>query len=271
MEDLEQKTETVPTKVEQKENLLTLSHSDAVEYYSYKRQQKTALIMGALARSEGIIDGKEDVQRAVERALRIHQAAVRVTPTCFAQVRELLPRGKVRVDCFIGGNGETLTKVKAYEGKLMRKLGAEELTVAVTPSLLESCRYAEIKKELRKLKRTLKTSCFKVWTDRCYPYPTLARLGRICSEVGVRFYSIPYFEGCERLRFDLFGGCRLEVVGVETLEDFKRMTGAGVGRVITRHGFEMYSQWIKEVDEIKMPPIRRSENVPQEDSGLKFV
>ena len=262
------KTSEVSTKDEGK---LLLSETDAAEYYAYKKQKKIAQIMDALARSEGVLDGKEDMQRVVERAARIHQAALRVTPTSFALAQEYLSRGNVHVDCLIGGNGETLTKVKMYEARLMRKLGAKELTVAVTPSWLDGCRYAEIKKELRRFMRTAKNVGVKVWMSGQYPYATIARVGRIASEVGARYFSIPYFTGCERLRYDLFGGCKLEVVGVDNLSDFKKMIGAGVGRIVTAYGFDMYTQWMKEAEQTENLPQKEAEKKETNTSNLKFV
>ena len=271
MEDMENKTKMgeIPTK---EEGRLLLSESDAADYYAYKKQKKIAMILDALARSEGVLDGRDDIQRVTERASRIHQAAVRVTPTYFHLAKEYLMKGNVKVDCLIGGNGETVTKVKAYEARLMRRLGAKELTVAVTPSWLEGGRYAEIKKELRRFIRNAKNVCVKVWVGSGYPYATVARVGRIASEVGAGYISVPYFVGCERLRYDLFGGCRLEVVGVDNLPDFKKMIGAGVGRIVTAYGFDMYTQWMKEVEEMdKLPTKEGDEKQETMASSLKFV
>jgi len=263
--EMENKTNNAePTKENGKG--LTLSPADAEEYYAYKKQKKIAEILDAFSRSEGVIGAKEDAQRVTERALRIHQAAVRVTPVRFLQSREFLSRGKIKVDCLIGGDGETLPKVKAYETKLARKFGAEEITVVVTPSLVEIGQYVEIRKELKKIKRAVKNACMKVWVDKRYPYATLAHMGRICGELGIQYISVPYFAGCERLRFDLFGGCKLEVVGVDTLADFKKMTGAGVGRIVTSRGFEIYSEWMKEAEKIKYTPQATLEKKPPEKS-----
>ena len=122
MDNMENKTKSSENFTKAEEGRLLLSETDAEEYYAYKKQKRIAQIMSALARSEGILDGKDDIQRVAERAARIHQAAVRVTPTYFTLAKEYLSRGNVRVDCVIGGNGETVTKVKEYEAKLMRKM-----------------------------------------------------------------------------------------------------------------------------------------------------
>ncbi len=271
MDDMENKTKLSETPTKEEGRLL-LSETDAAEYYAYKKQKKIAMIMDALARSEGVLDGRDDIQRVTERAARIHQAAVRVSPTYFSLAKEYLLRSSVKVDCVIGGNGETVTKVKMYEARLMRRLGAKELTVVVTPSWLEGGRYAEIKKELRRFMRSAKNLFVKVWVGCDYPYATIARVGRLASEVGAAYISVPYFVGCERIRHDLFGGCRLEVVGVDNLSDFKKMIGAGVGRIVTAYGFDIYTQWMKEVEQMDNLSVKEGEEKEKMgSSSLKFV
>jgi len=209
-------------------------------------------ISEAIARSESVVGAKDDAVRVMERASRMRQAAIRVTPSRFLQMKEYLTRGSVKVDCMIGGDGEMMAKVKAYEAKLARRLGAKELTVAVSPSLLDACRYSEIKKELRRVKRAARKACVKVEMGEQYSYATMARMARITAEVGAQYFSVPYFAGCERLRFELAGGCQLEVSGVENLADFKKMMGAGVGRIVTSRGYEIYLEWLKEAEDMRL-------------------
>ena len=73
---------------------------------------------------------------------------------------------------------------------------------------------------------------------------------------------MPYFAGCEQLRFELYKGCRLEVVGVDTLADFKKMIGAGIGRIVTSRGYELYTQWLKEADKIQGEALKKTEQKP---------
>ncbi len=232
-----------------------LSSKDAAEYRAYKKQKKVAEIMSALARSEGVVAGGEDVQRICERALRLKQAAVKLTPTRLAQTAEFLSP-KVKIDCIIGGNGETLTKVKAYEAKQAIKRMAGELTLVVPPSMLSACRYTELRREIKRMRRVAKKVCLKVYADGKIPQTTLSRLARICSETEVDFLSVPYFLGCEKLRFDLTGKCKLEVSEVETLADYQKMIQAGVGRIVTKHIGEIYSEWMKEADKVAAEAVR---------------
>ena len=260
MEKMENKTSGEVFTKEEKGLILTAA--DAEEYYAYKKQKKINEIMGAMSQSEGVIELADDAQRAMERASRLRQAAVRMKSARFLQARGELSRRKIAADCLIGESGETLARVKAYEMKLVRKMGASELTVALTPSLIDACRYNEIRKELRILKRAVKKCVWKVWVDGHYPYTTLMRIARLVSEAGANFFSVPYFAGCEQLRFELYKGCRLEVAGVDTLADFKKMIGAGIGRIVTSRGYELYTQWLKEADKIQGEALKKTEQKP---------
>lgn len=248
---------------------LLLTQEDAEEYYAYKKQKKIAEIMDALSKSEGVIEETDDAQRAVECAQRIRQAVLRVTPTYFARSRGYFTRGKVGADCQIGGDGEVLPKVKAYEMKLARRMGAVELTGILTPSLVDGCRYSELRKEMKLMKRAVGKRVLKFCVDKQYPYTTLMRLARLASETGANYFSVPHFAGCEQLRYELYRGCRLEVVGVETLAEFKKMMGAGVGRIVTACGQAFYTQWMQETEKIRyIPPktetVERTVDLPVE-------
>lgn len=239
------------------EGNLLLTAVDIEEYYAYKKQKKIGEIMDALSKTEGVLEETDDVPRAVERASRIRQVALRLTPTHFARSKGYFVRGKVAVDCCVGGDGEILPQVKAYEMKVARKMGAQELTAVLTPSLVDGCRYTELRKEMKLLKRAAGKRVWKVWVDKQYPYTTLMRLARLASEAGANYFSVPYFAGCEQLRYELYRGCRLEVLGVETLAELKKMTGAGVGRIVTARGYELYTQWMQEADKIRYTPPKK--------------
>ena len=231
-----------------------LTAVDIEDYYAYKKQKKIAEIMDALSKSEGMLEEQEDVQRAVERAKRVRQVALRMTSMHFARSKNYFSHDALAVDCCVGGDGEVLPQVKAYEMKLARKMGAKELTVKLTPSLIDGCRYTELRKEMRLLRRAAKKRVWKVWVDKQYPYTTLMRLARLASEMGANYFSVPYFSGCEQLRLELYRGCRLEILGVETLAEFKKMSGAGVGRIVTARGYDLYTQWMQEAEKIRYTP-----------------
>ncbi len=255
-------------------NQVTITRQEAEEYCTYKRQKKIAEIMSAMHCGESVFNEGEDVEKFCERSMRLRQIAVRMSPLELMRYRVPLQKHGVQVDCIVGGNGETFSKVKIYEGKKALQMGAKELSVVLAPSHLIGSRYTELKKELKKLRRSLRKTTLKIRLERNYPQATLSRAARLVSECGAEYLSIPYFVGCERVLADLFGGCQLEVSGVETLADFKKMTGAGIRRVLTSHAWEIYSSWLEEVEKItvgKELPMRKQEEEKTQKSPVQAL
>ena len=232
---------------------VVISTKEAAEYCEYKKQRKRADIRSAMLKSEGVLTDNGEAKKICDRAVKYRQAAVRMTPSALEYVRPWVTASGIRVDCIIGGDGETLSKVKAYEAKCALKLKAKELTVAISPSMLAECRYGGIRKELKRLRRVAGKAVLKARLDkRCSP-ERLARVSKICSDVGVDYLSVPLYDGCERIRSGLSGKCRLEVFGVETLAEYKKMAGAGVERIVTDRVEEIQTEWLKEVEKIAFP------------------
>ena len=243
---------TMHTAREEEKKFL-LSRKEAEEYRNFKRQKKVEEIMAAVARSGGIVEKPEEAHRVCERALRLKQSAVRVSPTLLEVVSTYLTGSKVKMDCIIGGNGETWTKVKVKEARMALRRHVGELTVILSPSMVAGCRYAEIRKELKSIVRVAKQASVKIVVDKTVAPATLSRLARIACEVGAKYFSVTYFSGCERLRFDLSNGCLLEVSGIEKLSDFQKMIGAGVGRIVTSSIWDIYTEWMRDVEKIDFP------------------
>ena len=229
---------------------VTLTHNEAEEYCAYKRQKKISEIMAAMRRTESELFIGESAVKLCEQAIRLRQAAVKVLPSDLIARGETLLKSGVKLDCVLGGNGETMASVKAFEAKKALRAGASELTLVLTPSLILNCRYGELRKEIRRVRRAAKKAVLKVRLERTYPQASLERLARICAEQGAQYFSLPYFTGCERLQAELTGGCLLEISEIETLAVFKEMTGVGVGRMLVKRAWELYAEWLKEVEKI---------------------
>lgn len=247
---METKTNTIaPTKEKDAPTFgVVLSPKDAEEYRAYIRRKKQNEITSAISASSGTMMHGEDVQRVCERAVRLKQTAVKLPLSKINQAVYYLAGSAVKIDCAVGVSGETLAKVKAYEAKQAIKRKASEITLYITPSLLDSCRYGEIRKEIKRVKRAAGKAALKVRVESTQVTTPVCRVARIACEVGAKFFSVPYFKGCERFRMDLTNGCKLEVTGVEETEDFKRLKEAGVARIVTDHAWEIYSQWTKDAD-----------------------
>ena len=237
---------------------VTITKQEAEEYCAFKKQKKMAEIMSAMRKTTAVSKGLMDVTGLCERALRLKMASVKTLPTVFLGYRDAFSRNGVRADCIIGGTGETFSKAKAYETKCAVRLGASEISLTLTPSLIANCRYADIKKEVRRVKRSAKKCVVKACVLTEYPRETLSRLARLVSESGAQYFSIPYFSGCETLKSELQEGCQLEVTGVKTLTDFKKLTASGVGRIVSSSVWELYAEWMREVEKITLEkPIQK--------------
>ena len=175
------------TKDEKTNSLgVVLSLKDAEEYRTYIRRKKQTEITDAIADSAGTMMQGEDVQRVCERAVRLKQASVKLPLTKLSQAFYYLNGSGVKLDCLIGGDGETVSKVKAYEAKLAQKRGATEITLTITPSLIDCCRYGEIRREIKRVKRSLGKATLKVRVQRAGSLTALGRIARIASETGAK-------------------------------------------------------------------------------------
>ncbi len=246
---------------------VVISTKEAAEYCEFKKQRKRADIRNAIVKSEGVLTNNGEVKKILERAVKHRQAAVRMTPAMLEYVRPWVVTSGVKVDCLIGGNGDTLSKVKVYEAKCALKMKARELTVTISPSMLADCRFAGIRKELKRLRRVAGKSVLKARIEkRCSP-ERLASMEKICSDVGVDYLSIPYYDGCERAKMGLVGNCRLEVFGVDSLPVYQRLVASGVARIVTERVEEIQAEWLKEVEQITFPKLlaqaRREEEKTQ--------
>ena len=254
--DNKQETQNELTKggaLPQNKDGVVISTKEAAEYCEYKKQRKRADIRSAMLKSEGILSDNGEAKKICDRAVKYRQAAVRMTPSALEYVRPWITASGIKADCLIGGDGETLSKVKAYEAKCALKLKAKELTVVISPSMLAECRYGGIRKELKRLRRVAGKAVLKARLNkRCSP-ERLARVSKICSDVGVDYLSLPLYDGCERAKSGLSGKCRLEVFGVETLAEYQKMARAGVERIVTDRVEEIQAEWLKEVEKITFP------------------
>ncbi len=231
---------------------VTITTQEAEEYCSFKKQKKLAEILSAMRKTTAYSQGVMDVTGLCERAHRLQMASVKTLPTLFLGYRDAFTRNGVSADCIIGGTGETFSKAKAYETKCAVRFGAREISLVLTPSFIANCRYAELKKEIKRVKRAAKKCVFKACVVNEYPYATLVRLARLTSEMGAQYFSVPYFAGCETLKTELSDGCQLEITGVKSLNDFKKTASSGVGRIVLANAWETYLEWTKEVEKITL-------------------
>lgn len=236
-----------------------ISQTEAEGYCEYKRRKKRIEIAAAFTRSFTCLTMATDVRMLCERSARLQQAPVKMPTTRLQQYKELFAAQKIVPDCVVGGEGETLTKAKICELKQAVKLGAKECSVTITPSLLRSMRFGEVCKELKKLRKVAGKTPLKATLGEGYSYPTTLRLARLCADCGMSYFSTAWFEGCEKLKKELFNGCKLEVYNVNTLSEFQRLLAAGVDRIGLTHGWDFYTEWLNEVEKINPSSLSQQE------------
>lgn len=257
------------TKANTLQGGVILCEKDADEFRAYKRQKKMDEIARGIAKSQPSLLGGEDVQRVCDRATRLKQPAIRLPATKLFQAQYYLGKTAVKLDCLIGGTGETAMCVKRYEARLAVRKKAQEITLCVTPSFMDSCRYSEVKKEIKAIKRAIGKASLKVRVEKSYSLAALSRLARITCECKAQFFSVPYFDGCERLRLDLTGGCKLEVSDVTDLATYKKLILGGVARIVTENAWEIYTAWMRDACEpaFIMPPQEEAEAEEKEEKS----
>ncbi|MBQ8291471.1 MAG: hypothetical protein IJX88_03045 [Clostridia bacterium] len=248
-------------KTEPTKECVYLPLKDAEEYRAYKIQKKRDEINAAFACSKYSLCGGEDAFKLSERAVRLRQSAALLPLTKLSLVGGYLGKYGIKTDCAVGGTGETLLAVKVYETRLAMRGKASGISVAVTPSLVNSGRFAEIKRELKKLKRIAGKTRFTVRVSGVHAPSALSRVARIACEIKADCFSAPYHSGCERLRLDLTGGCKLEIVGVNDWREFRRLRGLGVSQIVTDKAWEMREQWLRAEDKAEEEEPQKKEEL----------
>ena len=268
---MEQQTVTTDILTEVKEENLTLTKKEADEFFAYKRKLKQNEITTAFTLSGGMVLTEKDIHRVCERAIRLNQSVVKVRPLQLKKTITCLKGSKVKTDCMVGGNGETLFCVKAFELKQALKFSPKAITYTLSIDPIEHCNYVEIRREIKKVRKLTKNVILKIRVDKPLSPNLLGRVARICAQLGVNYFSVPYYVGCQRLKLDLMLGCKLEVTDVKQLNDFKELYVAGVNRIITDAGWELYSKWQKELEDELSQCQKAEKPSPLRSSDLKFM
>lgn len=236
-------------------NEITISSTEADEYRAFKKQKRIAEAKSAMSRveAESATRGTTiaELKKICDGAKTSGLASVRVYPTLLASAKAFLLGSNVKCDCVVGGLGETLTKVKAYECKQARKLGAGEITLVLSPSMLKSGRTGEVKREIKKVVKSAKKSIVKVVAEGDLQAVEYVKLARLLSSTGAKFLSVKYYVGVEGLKMQLGDCCMLEVTDVSDFSDFKTLIKGGVERIGTVASEEIYAMLMKEAENVQ--------------------
>lgn len=245
MENLELEKAVTP-------NEIIISSAEAEEFRAFKKQKRIEEAKTAMARVEAECATRgltlTELKKVCDGAKRTRLSAVRVYPALLTSVKAFLQGSGVKSDCVVGGLGETTTKVKVYECKQARKLGAGEITLVLSPSMLKSGRTGEVRREIKKVVKAAKKSIVKVVAEGEWQESELVKLGRTVAWARAKFLSVQYYGGAEMLKKQLGDSCMLEVTGVNDFSDFKALIKAGVERIATKTYEEFFAMLMKEAE-----------------------
>lgn len=255
---------TTPGGPPGKNSGILLSPTEAEEFCEYKRQKRISEVLSALSKAVLKADGAElspaELKKIADSAGRVNAASVRVSPLYVSFLRGALEGKGVALDCVVGGTGETVAKVKAYEAKLALRAGAREITLVLSRSALKNGRTGDTRREIKRVCRKAKRAVVKVAADKTLTYAEILRIGRLASECGAKYLSVGFFPDCGRLKRDLHDSCMLEVTEVETAADYKSLIAAGAERIGTSHAEEIYAELMHEAENYTLA-VHFAENV----------
>lgn len=230
---------------------ILLSPTEAEEYCKFKREKYIRSVVQAMEKAslcgEKAIS-QEDERRLFDLAIRHGAASFQTTPCGLPQAKRTLVGRKTAIDCIVGGNGKTLSKVKAYEARLAYRGGAKEITLVLNPDHLQTEKWSEMKKEIKRVSRKARKGIVRVWLDKRENVATFFRFARFFAEAGVGV-SVPYFEGVERLKTTERIKTSVEVRDVETATQYERLAKAGIDRIQTSRLQEIYDELMKEAED----------------------
>lgn len=228
---------------------LFLSPKEALEYCNFKREKFRAEVIRAVAATMVDLraaDSSEEEKRLLVTASKYKTATVTLTGNRLPYALPSLSP-QTAADVWIGGDGNAHIKAKFFELKTAIRMGARETTVAIDPHLILDEKFSEIKKRAKRLKAKAKKTPLKLGVGALNA-ATVAKLYRVAAECGVGI-SVSYFKGVERLKAEGGQAAFLQVTGVTTVADFKRLKEAGVDRIGALDLEEIYAALIKEAEE----------------------
>lgn len=240
---------------------ITITSMEAEEYAAFKRAKKTEEIMRAFEGAGALLNTLAETPKSCLRAERLKLSSLRVAPSLLPSARGCLKGKSVALDCIVGGTGEALTKTKLFETRLALRKGAKRITLVLNPSYLHDCRYGELKKEIKRVRRAVGKGILSVYAPLEIAYTAKAKAARLASEAGANFFTTPWFSGCERLRFDTCGRCKTEISGKMDLAEMRKLLSLGI-RVVPENVWELYVEWTQEVGKISF----LSQDTPLQES-----
>ncbi len=197
-----------------------------------------------------------DIKALCESAKKYEVAAVCVAPTFVPLARELLQKSSVKVCSVIGFPlGFQITSVKAYEGKELVTLGADELDFVINLRWVKEGRFEFVAAEAQELRATLPNTVLKAIIECAYlNREEMEALVDILAETQIDYVKTSTGFGPRGATVDdvkilakrAYGRIKVKASGgIKTLEQSLALIEAGAVRLGTSAGIEI----LKELEE----------------------
>ncbi len=137
-----------------------ISAAEAAEFGEFKRARRETEISFTLKKL--IIDAsrretdRSALKNACECAVKLHAAAVLVSPVHVSAAKKLLAKSQTAICCLVGGTGESLISIKKSEAKRAVGQGAKEIRLTVCYSQLIGGGLSYLKREIKRVRRAVR-------------------------------------------------------------------------------------------------------------------
>ncbi len=217
-----------------------ISAEEAAEYGEFKRSRREAEV--ALLLKKAVLDAsRREIDRyvlknACDTAKKLGLHAVLVSPVNVVAARKFLGGSPCVVACRVGGDGESLPPVKHDEAKRAVRQGAREVYLSPCYSALIGGNAAYLKREIKKVRRSLKNcALFVLLDDREFGEEDISLGTRAAAEAKADGVSVRG-EAQLILRALTVGAGKLTVhcSGVENAAQFRTAVRAGAANACSR-------------------------------------
>lgn len=237
---------------------VTISAEEAKEYCAYRRKKAADEVNETFKRTVLRAEGTDylydaELKKLAVSARNLSAAAVRVPLSRLSALKSWLQGSGVKTDVLVGRGGETTAKVKRYETKRAVSCGAERITLHISPVAVRAGKFAEIKREVKKVKKAAKKTPLTIALpddDAAYVSENVwLNLGKIVAEQGGGCLSIPFQRGIGALCLKLQGVCTAEITNVATAEEYEEAAKNTAAIVCPVRAEEIRRKLLKAADE----------------------
>jgi deoxyribose-phosphate aldolase len=216
---------------------VSIPSEEAADFEEYKQKKRNLELKSKVQKLEPILSDRyatlAELKNFCAEAMRYRPACVCVQPIYVKTCSALLRRSGIGVCCLVGGNSESVPRVKLYECKRAFRDGANEVNYAPCAAYILNGNFQKLKREIRRVVRCAKTRTVKIDLDvTMLTRDKIFRAAETMADAGAKILSLPA-DGeliCE-LQNKLRGRCFVMARGAESVSEFKSMVDLNCVRV----------------------------------------